>query len=85
MPREFDDAIVNQLGSTRLPGWMSRTFAAMTADLRLVDCGSLEVLLYCTDDVAVGVPGDRRLPDSAHLAGATPRSAAPSDPRGIHH
>ena len=25
----------------------------MLADLELVDCGSLEVLLYCTDDLAV--------------------------------
>jgi hypothetical protein len=64
MPRESDEAIANELGSPRLPGWVSRTFAAMTADLRLVDCGSLEVLLYCTDDVAVSAPGDRKLPDS---------------------
>ena len=26
----------------------------MLADLELVDCGSLEVLLYCTDDLAMG-------------------------------
>jgi hypothetical protein len=33
-------------------GWMSRSVEALRAELRFVDCGSLDVLLYCADDVA---------------------------------
>lgn len=32
--------------------WMSRSVETMRAELRLVECGSLDVLLYCQDDVA---------------------------------
>jgi hypothetical protein len=42
------------IGLRRLVGWVRRSCRAMLADLELVDCGSLEVLLYCTDDLAVG-------------------------------
>jgi hypothetical protein len=31
---------------------MSRSVEALRAELRFVDCGSLDVLLYCADDVA---------------------------------
>jgi hypothetical protein len=33
-------------------GWMSRSVDAVRAELRFVDCGSLDVLLYCADEVA---------------------------------
>ncbi len=51
----------DELGDRRPCGWMSRALAAITADLRLVDCGSLDVLLYCEDDVAVSAPSEPRL------------------------
>jgi hypothetical protein len=31
---------------------MTRSFEAFRADLQFVDCGSLDVLLYCSDEVA---------------------------------
>jgi hypothetical protein len=40
----------------RLTAWMSRARAAVLAELRLVDCGSLDVLLFCADDVAFSGP-----------------------------
>jgi hypothetical protein len=36
----------------RVAGWMSRSVEAVRAELQVVDCGSLDVLLYCRDDVA---------------------------------
>ena len=33
--------------------WMTRSVETMRAELRFVDCGSLDVLLYCQDGVAV--------------------------------
>ena len=33
-------------------GWMSRSVEAVRAELRFVDWDSLDVLLYCPDDVA---------------------------------
>ena len=65
MSRERDETMIDECGFPRPSGWMSRAFAAMTADLRLVDCGSLDVLLYCPDDVAVSPPGDSTLAGSA--------------------
>jgi hypothetical protein len=41
----------------------------MRADLELADCGSLEVLLYCTDDLAGGDAAPRspeNVLESAH-------------------
>jgi hypothetical protein len=45
----------------RFPGRMSGLAAALLADVKFVDCGSLDVLVYCQDDLAVGAPGDWRL------------------------
>jgi len=36
----------------RFPGPMSGLAAALLADLKFVDCGSLDVLVYCQDDLA---------------------------------
>lgn len=58
MSRERDETMIDELDDPRRCGWMNRAFAAITADLRLVDCGSLDVLLYCPDDVAASAPGD---------------------------
>jgi hypothetical protein len=33
--------------------WMSRSVESVRAELRFVDCDSLDVLLYCQDDVVV--------------------------------
>jgi len=43
---------------------MSRLLGALLADLRLVDSGSLDVLVYCTDDLPGGGSGDWRLAGS---------------------
>ena len=67
MPRDRDEEMTDEFGLPGRYGWMSRALAAITADLRVVDSGSLDVLLYCTDDVAVGAPGDTRLVGVAHL------------------
>jgi hypothetical protein len=40
---------------------MSRLFGALFADLKFVDSGSLDVLVYCGDDLAANAPGDRRV------------------------
>jgi hypothetical protein len=61
MSRERDETMIDGLDARHPCGWMNRAFAAIAADLRLVDCGSIDVLLYCTDDVAVSAPGDPRL------------------------
>jgi len=65
MSGERDEAIIDGIGLRRLSGWMSRGFDAIVADLKSVDCGSLDVLLYCADDVDVSASGDRRLTGSA--------------------
>jgi hypothetical protein len=41
------------LGLHRLAGRVRRSCRAMLADLESVDSNSLEVLLYCTDDLVV--------------------------------
>jgi hypothetical protein len=43
---------------------MSRSVEAVRAELQFVDCGSLDVLLYCPDDVATSTRG----PDVAGAA-----------------
>jgi hypothetical protein len=35
---------------------MSRSLGAMRADLEYVDSGSLDVLLYCSEEVVAGEP-----------------------------
>ena len=34
-----------------VPRWIRRSFDAILADFKVVDCGSLDVLLYCADDL----------------------------------
>jgi hypothetical protein len=41
------------IGLRRVAGWFTRSCRAMRADLEIADSGSLEVLLYCTDDLAM--------------------------------
>ena len=41
------------IGLRRLGGWLKRSWGAMRADVEPVDSSSLEVLLYCTDDLAM--------------------------------
>jgi hypothetical protein len=54
-----------------LGGWISRSLRAMQADLGSVECGSLDVLLYCADDIAVGAGGDSEI--DRPLRSTTPR------------
>ena len=71
MSGERDDAMIDEFGFPRLcalprfSGWMTRAFTAITADLRSADCGSLDVLLYCPEDVSVSTPRDRKLIEPA--------------------
>jgi hypothetical protein len=44
---------IDGIGLRRLAGWLKRSRRAMLADFELVDSGSLEVLLYCNDDLAM--------------------------------
>ncbi len=53
--------MTDELDFPRLSGWMSRAVAAIAADLRSVDSGSLDVLLYCPEDVSDSAPRDGRL------------------------
>jgi hypothetical protein len=48
------------IGLWRPAGWMNRFCSAMLAELKFVDCGSLDVLLYCPDDLLASTPGDAR-------------------------
>ena len=47
------EPLTDGIGLRRLAGWARRSCRAMLADIEPVDSGSLEVLLYCTDDLAV--------------------------------
>ncbi|MFZ0377714.1 MAG: hypothetical protein WCD11_28870 [Solirubrobacteraceae bacterium] len=44
-----------------VPRWIRRSFDAILADFKVVDCGSLDVLLYCADDLDVSAPGNLEL------------------------
>ena len=46
-------SLTDAIGLRRLPSWFKRSARAVLADLEPVDSGSLEVLLYCTDDLAM--------------------------------
>ena len=46
------------IGLRHVPRWIRCSFDAILADFKVVDCGSLDVLLYCADDLAVSAPGD---------------------------
>lgn len=61
MSGELNEPMTETLDLRRLPAWMKRLVGALLADLKLVDCGSLDVLVYCRDDLAARAPGDWRL------------------------
>ena len=61
--RNLNESLAERIGLRRLADWVRRSCRAMLADLELTDCGSLEVLLYCTDDLAVGDDVPRRAID----------------------
>ncbi|MBV8998929.1 MAG: hypothetical protein JO304_07710 [Solirubrobacterales bacterium] len=65
---ERDEPANHSIGFRRLSGWVSRSFDAAVADLKVVDCGSLDVLLYCPDEVAASAPGEGTLIAPADLA-----------------
>jgi hypothetical protein len=65
LSRERDGATI---GFRRLAAWVRRSLDAIVADVKPVDCGSLDVLLYCTDDVAVSAPREWALTGPAELA-----------------
>lgn len=46
------------IGLRGLADWVIRSCGAAIADLKAVDCGSLDVLLYCSDDLVMTGPGD---------------------------
>jgi hypothetical protein len=50
------ESMTDRVGLRGLPGWMSRSLDAMRAELKFVDSGSLDVLLYDTDDVTASTP-----------------------------
>jgi hypothetical protein len=56
--RERDHTVTDWIGLERLAAWMRRSFSATIDELKLVDCGSLDVLLYCEDDLVAGTAGD---------------------------
>jgi hypothetical protein len=58
MSRERNEAMTDGTGLRRVPRWIRRSYDEILADFKLVDCGSLDVLLYCADDLAVSAPGD---------------------------
>jgi hypothetical protein len=43
--------LTDAIGLRPLAGWVRRSCRAMLADLEPVDSSSLEVLLYCTEDL----------------------------------
>ena len=65
MSRKPDEAMIDEFDLPHLSSWMSRALTALKADLRSVDCGSLDVLLYCPEDVSDSAPRDRRLTEPA--------------------
>jgi hypothetical protein len=50
-PHEQRAATGEPVAFGRLPGWLNRSVSAIAAELRPIDAGSLEVLLYCPDDL----------------------------------
>jgi hypothetical protein len=53
-----DESITDRVLLRSLAAWLSRSLDAMRADLQSPDCGSLDILLYCPDDVAGDIPGN---------------------------
>jgi hypothetical protein len=62
MSGDLNEALSGVVRIRCVPNWISRLFDLLVADFKLVDCGSLDVLVWCVDELAVGSPGDRRLP-----------------------
>ena len=58
MSREPNQAMTDAIDRRRVPAPMSRLVGALLADLKLVDCGSLDVLVYCRDDLVGSAPGE---------------------------
>ena len=58
MSCEPNEPMTGALDLPRLPAWMGRFFGALLADVKSVDAGSLDVLVYCRDDLAVAAPAD---------------------------
>jgi hypothetical protein len=58
MSYELNEPASRPLDRLPLPAWMSRFVGALLADLKLVDSGSLDVLVYCRDDLAGSTTGD---------------------------
>lgn len=55
---DVNKAMTGRSGPRRLTRWISRSFGAMRDDLEFVESGSLDVLLYCADDLALAARGD---------------------------
>ena len=64
MSAEMNEPMTDAIELRRAPNRMSRFFGALLADVRLVDSGSLDVLVYCRDDLPGSGPGDWRLAGS---------------------
>jgi len=55
-----NESLTDRVRLPGLAGWVRRSCGAMRSDLELVDCGSLDVLLYCAEDL-VETGGDFEL------------------------
>jgi hypothetical protein len=53
-----DNSATDRVGLRRLADWARRSRDAMLADLELADCGSLDVLTYCAEDLVMTGRGD---------------------------
>jgi hypothetical protein len=47
------DALPAAIG---VAGWFGRAWSAIVSELAFVDCGSLDVLLLCTDEIIENAP-----------------------------
>jgi hypothetical protein len=56
-----NQSVAGRIGSRPFAAWISRSLGAMAADLESVECGSLDVLLYCADDLDVSARGDSEI------------------------
>ena len=60
MSAELSEPMTETIDRRRRPARVSRLFGALLADLKSVDSGSLDVLVYCRDELVGGAPGDRQ-------------------------
>lgn len=65
MSAELNEPMTDEIELARLPAWMRRLRGALFADLKLVDSGSLDILVYCRDDLAGSGLDDSGLAGSA--------------------